>query len=287
MRSTALALGATVLALCMGSTAHAGTTTQRPIGDWTANNPDGFNFIGNTFLLNIGWNPHGFPYPGTDTPELINPDVWDGVDPFAKPGGFKSILALVNGTTSTSGRILQTVEDDGGVRLDIEVNVKNSPMSVYWTYDVLTPGHGCSLSPLAGGEGCYTHKDEDGTYHKEPEAILGQDADGSWTYSLHVILDYTPDAVTAAGGDLADGINPTIPFLLPVFYGRIPGVTAEQAVWGGTGTGTFTEHAADLNLGLVPGTKGEVSVTYILQPRDWQTIPTVGPPADVSISELP
>lgn len=248
-----------------------GPITNRPISDWLENNPTSWNFIGPTYLLNLGWNPHGFPKPDGSPSEPVNWDVFF-TDPFAYPYGFDSILASVNGLTVTTGSIKQIPLGDGGVRLIIHVQVTNSPMSLYYSPDVIFGPNACSSSPTVGGPGCT----------QATRAILGQDADGSWDYTQQIVLDYTPAAVARAGGDLAHGVNPTIPFFLAIPWSA-PGITIKEAMAGGVGTGTFTPYAA--NFGFTPGATGLVSVSFMASmatPR----IPAVGGlPAEVTITE--
>lgn len=289
-----LTLGVAVLAVCAASVARAGATTKRPIDDWLKNNPHMQNLFRRGFLLNLGWNPHGFPTSDNpDAPEPgFNEKVFDGTDPFGNPGGWNSILADVypmsEGYPHYSGQILQTVEVDGGVRVVVQLDVVHGPMSVYDRADVLgypytdPPWDGCSLAPMVNGPGCYGDN--------EPPAILGQGPDGWFDYTVQVILHYTPDAFGAAGGKLdchgAVVSEPKIPFLLAAGHGNVPGVTVEQFTLAGTGVGTFTEYAK--GYGFTPGTKGEVAIGEVLSPVDWESIPTIGPiPGDFTLSEAP
>ena len=196
--------------------------TYRPIADWLENNPHSFNQVGADvgniagdlpMLVSFGWNGYGFPKLDGTAGDPSNDEIF-GTDPFGFPGGMDSILAEAPHPTRTSGIIRQKQLDDGGVRIAIRAVITSGPISFYDVEDThgVDGVGGCrpACNDLPGGAG-------------EPEAVFGQDANGRFDYVLSVDLTYTAEGVEAAGGDLDAGINPTIPFMIPAFFGFTTG----------------------------------------------------------------
>lgn len=230
--------------------------TRRSVHDWLENNPQGFSVFGTPIggtgsdanvILYFGYNPHLFPTPDRDAATPINEDVFTGVDPFGFPDGFDSILAMTPRPTRTRGIISQTELEDGGVVIEVRAFVTLGAVSIYDEEEIFGDGGfgsggpgGCTSTGGGVGTGCNDLPGGSG----EPSALLGQDANGVFNYSLKVDLEYTPEAVALAGGDLANGINPKLPFILPAFFGVVPGVTVTKYDVQGVMQGRVTEDAA-------------------------------------------
>ncbi|MCA9517645.1 MAG: hypothetical protein KC635_22045 [Myxococcales bacterium] len=259
---------------------HDDAVTRRPIGDWLANNPQSFNVfdfpIDGTgsdrgVLINFGWDPHLFPTPDGTAALPVNPGIADGSDPFGFPGGFSSVLSLTEKRTRVHGTIVQTRRDDGGVDIVVDARVRYNAVSVYDEEDIFGVGGygsggpgGCSTAGGSVGTGCNDLPGGSG----EPDALIGQDGDGRFDYELHVELAYTAEAVALAGGDLACGADPAIPFILPAFFGIVPGVEVTDFRMVGTITGHVTEDAAvAAAFGLPAG--GEVAIRYVDTPEEF------------------
>jgi hypothetical protein len=229
--------------------------TYRPIADFLQNSPHSFNQVGADIgnvggdvpmLVSFGWNGYGFPKLDGTASDPSNDEIF-GSDPFGFPGGFDSILAEAPHPTRTRGFILQKRLADGGVKIAIRAAITSGPVSIYDVEDThgVDGVGGCApaCNDLPGGAG-------------EPEAVFGQDANGRFDYVLSIDLTYTAEGVEAAGGDLAAGINPTIPFMIPAFFGFTPGVTVDRYDEVGLITGRVTDNAALAGkFGLSPGKK--------------------------------
>lgn len=255
--------------------------TYRPMADWLENNPQLFSVfgitIGNTgsdatVLVNFGFDPYRFPTPDRTEALDINFDVFNGTDPFGFPDGFSSILALTpRPTISRPGLIKQTRQESGGVTLEVSAFIKHMALSVYDEEDIFGEGGfgfgglgGCSISGGSVGTGCNDLPGGSG----EPEALIGQDEDGFLTYQLTVDLSYTAEAVALAGGDLNAGVHPRIPFILPAFFGAIPGVEVTRFEMVGVGRGKVTDNAAlAAKFDLSPGTR--VWLRYVGTPDEF------------------
>ena len=197
-------------------------------------------------LVSFGWNGYGFPKLDGTAGDPSNDEIF-GTDPFGFPGGMDSILAEAPHPTRTRGIIRQKQLDDGGVRITIRAVITSGPISFYDVEDThgVDGVGGCrpACNDLPGGAG-------------EPEAVFGQDANGRFDYVLSVDLTYTAEGVEAAGGDLDAGINPTIPFMIPAFFGFTPGLTVDRFAMVGVMTGRVTDdEALAAQFGLRPGKK--------------------------------
>lgn len=266
------------------------TTTFRPVSDFTENNPQGFNLfpvhlgIGSTdtppVLLNLGWNPHLFPTPDRTAATLAT-NFFEGSDHFAFPDGFDSITALTPWPTRTVGTIRQTRHPDGSLTIQVRAFITWGALSIYRDADVfgdhLQNGEDPGCSPKGGGEGtgcndladtcrvegdCVPYQLDPSSSCKgpscEPDALIGQDADGFMDYYLAVDMDYTAKSVENACGGVEDCIDPTIPYVLSADY-QIPGVTVTDYVAEGYGAGHVTTNKELAGAyGLTPGADVEL-----------------------------
>ena len=205
-------------------------STPRLLSDWLENNRFGFNRGEGKYFVCMGLNPPTAPFCPT-SPEGVS--LLDC--PVSFPGtSWNSVLSQVNGNTITTGTVTERVINDGRAEITVSINVQKGPLSVYRVDEFMK---------FRRDVGIWYNNGQIGERPPPPEAILGQGADGSINYSV-----------------LAKFVNPApnmeIKFILDYTNGRFPGRKSEALAIHGTGTGTFTEHAADF--GFAPGTIGTV-----------------------------
>lgn len=206
----------------------SGSVRLRPISDWLKNNPPAFSIAEQTLKLYFG---EFFPDP--------NFKGYVGIF-YSSPPPAPQNLATVTSNGQVDGYIIERKLTDGRARLDVQLQLKDGPFTLYRGEDIIPWFH--AGSPLDETKSCWTASSGNPPDNR-PCAVLGEDADGK----ASVDLDFS--------------------FILPApgmeipYHFESPEYLNLEVRELGKATGSFTKYAAEY--GFLPGTQGNVNFTVV------------------------
>lgn len=214
----------------------------RPLSDFDYANDQMYNLFGapDTPLVSLGFNPFGFGI----LPDETVPEQWNAPGPaqdgFRAFNTSQSVLAQVDPNHPTTpvrtieGHIRQERIGEDRVRVDIFVDVKNQPLSIYQAGELVPWYGGC------GAQGDCTLPS------KKPKAIAGEGSDGYLDFKLQMSVEmpeFDPNP-TLQDPNWQEGDDPLpcpIPPILTIFFGVPQGVELKQYSFTGHGRATYTD----------------------------------------------